>query len=242
MANYDFADLSPFDFEQLAAEIASKNYSRKFEGFTSGRDGGIDIRSTTNTDIYIGQCKHYLKSSFSSLRTALKKEIDKAKKLNPTKYIVFTSQALTPGNKDTLASDLSKLNLISEDIWDKTQINNYLTENPEIEKHHLKLFLNSTTVLDHIVHKEQYERSNLYLEDIIRKSKMWVPNSQFDKALKHIEENNFCLISGVPGIGKTTMAELLCLYYIKNDYHFIKMNSLKDFFSIRDIHDKQVFF
>lgn len=44
MPNYTFQNLSPFDFEQLAKSIVETRYQKEFESFTSGRDGGIDLR------------------------------------------------------------------------------------------------------------------------------------------------------------------------------------------------------
>jgi hypothetical protein len=44
MSNYDFRQLSPHDFEQLARDLLQARDGIVLEGFKSGRDLGIDFR------------------------------------------------------------------------------------------------------------------------------------------------------------------------------------------------------
>ena len=229
MATYNFFDLSPFDFELLAKEIAEKKYKRDFEAFTVGRDGGIDIRSNYRNTLFVGQCKHYAKSEFAQLKSSLKKEIAKVKSLNPTKYIVFTSLGLTPNNKNELVTELSELNLDEKDILDSVALNAFIAKNPEIEKHHIKLWLNSSSVLEEIVFKEISVRSKFYKDDILKKAKFWVNNSYITIANNYLEKKHFCIITGIPGRGKTTLAEMMCLNYCKEKYFLYKINSFEKY-------------
>jgi hypothetical protein len=43
MSNYDFRQLSPHDFEQLARDLLQARDGIVLEGFKSGRDVGIDL-------------------------------------------------------------------------------------------------------------------------------------------------------------------------------------------------------
>lgn len=36
---------------------------------------------------------------------------------------------------------------------------------------------------------------------------------------------NYCIITGIPGIGKTTLAEIIILHYIDKEYEVYKINS-----------------
>lgn len=242
MATYNFFDLSPFDFELLAKEIAEKKYKRNFEAFTTGRDGGIDLRSDDKKTLFIGQCKHYAKSGFSQLKSTLKNEITKVKGMNPTKYIVFTSLGLTPENKNELVSELSELKLAKEDILDSVALNAFIETNPEIEKHHIKLWLNSSAVLESIVFKEINIRTKFFKDEMLKNAKFWVNNSYVTLANKYLEKKHFCIISGIPGIGKTTLAEMICLNYCKEKYVLVKINSFEEFLKAYSPEEKQVFF
>jgi len=43
MPEYNFLNLSSFDFEKLTRDVLQKHYDIYFESFTTGRDNGIDL-------------------------------------------------------------------------------------------------------------------------------------------------------------------------------------------------------
>ena len=43
--------------------------------------------------------------------------------------------------------------------------------------------------------------------------------------MKVLNETNCCIISGIPGIGKTTLAEILLIHYLDQGYQIIKVSS-----------------
>ncbi len=47
----------------------------------------------------------------------------------------------------------------------------------------------------------------------------------YGKARKVLDNYNCCIISGIPGIGKTTLAEILLIYYLDQDYQIVKIQS-----------------
>ena len=106
MPNYDFLNLSPFDFEELTRDLLQKYYDIYFESFTTGRDKGIDLRCSkaSNNDLIV-QCKKY--NNYSSLKSSLKEEYQKVKILNPKKYVLSTSVGLTPLNKDEIVHHIN---------------------------------------------------------------------------------------------------------------------------------------
>ena len=101
---YDFSKLNDREFEILAASVIEKVLDNKVEIFKSGRDGGVDGRFWIGDNKEgIIQCKHYLETPYSQLISKLKtEELDKIKKLNPSKYIFVTSKKLSRKNKQEI--------------------------------------------------------------------------------------------------------------------------------------------
>ena len=89
-------NLSYIDFEDLCRDIAHAETGYRFSAFGPGPDGGLDGRYLKDESGIILQCKHYIRSSFSALKTEIAKEIVKLPKLEPNRYILFTSQSLFP--------------------------------------------------------------------------------------------------------------------------------------------------
>ena len=98
MPEYDFKILQFNEFECLCRDLLQKKEKNFIESFTDGRDGGIDLRfAYSKSHKTIIQVKRY--KDYGELKGVLKKEVEKVKKLNPTRYILMTSVGLTPKNK-----------------------------------------------------------------------------------------------------------------------------------------------
>ena len=147
MTTYDFSRLSSLDFEELVHDLLSAEWQIRLETFTSGRDGGIDLRHT-GVGHTIVQCKHYAASGFTALLNHLRhKELPKVEKLAPQRYVLVTSVPLTPPNKDQLISAMAPFIKATSDIIGGTEIEGLLRRHGDIEKTHYKLWLTSTAVL-----------------------------------------------------------------------------------------------
>jgi len=219
--SYDFKNLSPLDFEELCRDLLQKELNITFESFTEGKDGGIDFRYSDGINLIILQCKRFTKDSFSSLETELKKELSKVKILNPTRYILMTSFGLTPSNEQTILNLFFPYILSTSDIYGKNDINNLLGMFEDIQKKHYKLWFNSTSILSHLLHSGSYSRSADKLQKIQDKLKIYVQNESYSNAIDILNQNNYCVISGVPGIGKTTLADILSFQYIQQEFEFL---------------------
>lgn len=250
MSDYDFTTLNDKEFENLSIDLISKDKNKRFERFKAGKDGGIDGRFYHNDNSQeIVQCKHYLKTGFTGLITSLKKkdnginEIDKVKKLNPTKYIFVTSLPLSAENKKTIKELFDPYIKNDSDIYGQEDLNQILGKYPDIEKRHYKLWLSSTVVLDRIVNNAIESRSEFLLEDIKEKSKYYVITENHQKAIDRLEESHIIIIAGEPGIGKTTLAEHLALWYIEKDFKFYNIeNSINEAENIYKRDEKQIFY
>jgi hypothetical protein len=97
--------LSPEDFENIVADLLSREWNVKIELFKNGKDNGIDLRSTRvlgSPSITIIQCKRYSPHRFTELVRAVKSERKKIERLKPARYVLATSVPLSPDNKKIL--------------------------------------------------------------------------------------------------------------------------------------------
>ena len=210
MAEYDFRSLSPHDFELLCRDLLLRPFGVRLESFTTGRDSGIDFRFRTPDVNLIVQCKHYVDSGYDALRRVLKnKESQKLDALNPTRYILATSVGMTPDRKDELLEIFSPCCLDTADIIGCDDINNLLTEHEDIERKHFKLWLTSAAVLERVFHAGIFADSDAHLDRIRLRLSRYVPNPSLDRGKALLENAHFCIVAGIPGIGKTTLAEVL---------------------------------
>lgn len=244
MANYDFKELSSYDFELLIRDILQEKLDVFIESFKSGRDNGIDLRySKDKNNSVIIQCKHYANSTFSNLKTSLKAEVEKLDKIKCKKYMVVTSMGLTPLNKDELLEILSPYCNSTEDILGNEDINNLLGKYPDVEKMHYKLWLTSTTLMEKILHSEVYNQSQIEVDYLKDKCKYYVQNRSFFVALEMLNKLNYCIITGIPGIGKTTLAEIIILYFLDKEYEIYKVsNDIGEAYKVYNSNKKQLFY
>lgn len=242
---YDFKNLSPNDFEELVRDLLQKHYSVHLESFITGKDQGIDLRYSNpkGTKTHIIQCKHYANSSISTLIKHLKnKELPKVIKLSPKKYSVATSLGLTPKNKNDIKKIFKAYCQSEADIFGKSDLNNLISKHPAIEKQHFKLWLNSTQVLEKILHAKMHNRLKTELQRIRNKIKLYVINPSFSEALKILNEKNFLIISGIPGIGKSTLAEVLFYHFLNfNHEGFIIRDHIKEGLEVFNTERNQIF-
>src|SRR5260370_2845995 len=211
MPNYDFKALSPIDFEILVRDLLQKHLHITLESFRAGADRGIDLRysSGLGNDLIV-QCKHWADSTFASLIKKLEKnEMNKVRTLNPQRYIFATSVSLTPPRKDKIAALLHPFIKSNSDIYGRDELNNLLAQFPEVEKNTFKLWFTSTNIFEQMLNRKLNTLSRETLTKIQRDAQVYVENGSFGEALNTLERLNFCLIVGVPGIGKTMLAQML---------------------------------
>jgi uncharacterized membrane protein YheB (UPF0754 family) len=245
MADYDFTQLNDKEFEVLAIELLSISLDKKIERFKPGKDKGIDGRFFSNNggEITI-QCKHYIKTGYSGLVSKLKNiERKKVLALFPERYIFVTSLPLSRENKKEIAFIFHPYIKREDDIYGQEDLNSLLFQNREIEERHFKLWISSTTVLREFMNRAIIGRSRYELEQIKRKSTIYVETESHRKSLEFLRKNNILIISGEPGIGKTALAENLCLYFISKGYEFFDIQeSLSEAEAVFSKSSKQIFY
>ena len=178
------------------------------DSFADGPDKGIDFRFAYNIDqTCIIQCKR--DKEWNELKSHLKKEADKVKRLNPQRYILTTSVDLSVNQKKEIREIFSRHIKKNSDILGRKDLNNLLNHHKEIEKDYHKLWLASTNVLNLIINKDTVNWSTFELENIKRDIRLYVENKSLNEALEILKKNHYVIISGIPGIGKTTLARML---------------------------------
>ncbi len=243
MPNYDFRILQYNEFENLTRDLLQTEFGIYIESFKDGKDGGIDLRfGTAKGGSTIVQVKRY--KDWQTLKPQLVKEVEKVRKINPERYILTTSAGLSPDNKDIIKTMFSPYIKDTEDIFGREDMNNLIGKHADIEKKYYKLWLASTNVLQDIVNKDVRNWSNFELDSIKEQISIYVNNDSFSKASAILKEHRYVIISGIPGIGKTTLARMLAYYALANGYEeFVYIqNNLNDGAKLFQKGKKQVFF
>lgn len=242
MKDYNFLNLSAFEFENITRDILQKKLGVFIESFTTGKDDGIDLRAAKSKDSsIIIQAKRY--SKYSDLKTSVKKEASNLIGKNIKRYILSTTVGLTPANKTEIKEIFKPFIKSTEDIIGKNDLNNLLGIYPEIEKQYSKLWLSSIEILQKVLHSKVYNQSNFELEEIKEVLKIYVQNDSFNEALDILKKNHYVIVSGIPGIGKTTLARMLVYKLLSKDFdEFVFLSdSVNDGYTYFEEDKKQVF-
>lgn len=245
MANYDFSTLNDRDLEELARDILSTKLGLDFQSFKPGPDKGIDLRYATINDEneIIVQVKHLLGSGVIALKSILKtEELPKVVALNPKRYIIVTSLSLSPQDKESIKNTFSPYILSTQDILGKNDLNNFLRNNPNIEEQHFKLWLSSSNIFKRILKNGVKARSEFHADKIKKQIKLFVPNKAHSNAVKILNTNNFILITGAPGIGKSTLANMLTYQLLAKDFELIYVREITEAEDLIITGRKQVFY
>lgn len=246
MNNYNFSTLNDKEFEEIAKDLLNKKFAYNLKSFSKGRDKGIDLLRSTNQNEYeiVVQVKHYINSSYSSLITSLNKEKNKISQINPKRYILVVSSNLTVANKIQIQEIFKEYIKSLNDIYSQQDLNDIIIEFPEIEKKYYKLWLSSTNILQNILNNAIESRSKYFLELISKKIKFYVPTNNINESNKILKEEQILLITGQPGIGKTTLAEILIFEKAKNNYKIYKIEDINEAEKVisQDPNEKQLFY
>lgn len=230
--SYHLEVLNDKEFEEMSKDLLENELGVQFQIFKTGRDKGIDLRYANNAENeIIVQAKRFYRSTYSALKTEMNVERTKMERLShrPKRYILITTYDLSVGQIDEMVALMAPFVKNSQDIYSRERIMNLIAKYPEIEKKYYKLWLTSTNVLDSILHNGIHGRSEFVKEKILRRASFYVPTQNFDLAVKKLGEHHFLIISGEPGIGKTTISYLLICDLLARGYQLVYVDDqLKD--------------
>lgn len=148
---YDFSSLSPADFEDLTRDLLGRELGIRFEAFPDGPDDGMDGRHAAADGNVILQAKHYYRSGFAKLKAKMKSERASIDALQPKRYILATSAALTPANKTQLGEVIGPALISPGDLFGPQDLEALLRKFPDIETAHPKLWQQSSAVLKNLI-------------------------------------------------------------------------------------------
>jgi hypothetical protein len=225
MTHYDFQALNDKDFEALGVDLLSSHFGVRVERFKPGRDQGVDGRwFSGNRDEVIVQCKHWAGSGYSALlRHLVKSERPKIERLRCKRYVLVTSVPLSRKNKAEILAKLSPFVLTPADVFGAQDLTDLLARHDAVVKRHYKLWLASSATLSSLLNNAIEGRSRVELEQIREEATVYVRTADHDRANKQLSERRVLLVTGVPGIGKTTLARQLALEHVAAGWDFVAL-------------------
>jgi len=221
----NFSVLSDVEFEELTGDLLSAELGVAVERFARGADGGVDLRwrSRGNAEEWLGQCKHFRRSTFAQLLAAARKEAERLPSLAPAGYKFITSFDLTLAQKSKLYRLFADWMTSSSDVMGCRDVDGLLTRHRTVERRHAKLWISSGSQLYWALHSAAASRSSVLRERIESTLPRYVPNRGYAAAAKILKSRHVCIVAGIPGIGKTMLAQVLAAEAMTRGYEPIEI-------------------
>ncbi|MEU1014732.1 restriction endonuclease [Streptomyces sp. NPDC005898] len=219
MDSFDLGRLTDHDFEVVCRDLFSDVLGIPLEIFPRGRDRGIDLRYTGPSGTTVVQCKHWPRETQTTLiRRLIKDELPKVRALAPDRYIVSTTVALTVEGKEKLCRAFAPYVRGTGDLYGVDEIVAELLRRPDLVRRHFRLWLSSTSVLQTVLNQDRYLRSSWLQKRLPGVADTFVPHEGFERAKQLLDTQQVCVIAGIPGVGKTTVALMLAAWLMGNNY------------------------
>ncbi|ESX08541.1 hypothetical protein X768_22620 [Mesorhizobium sp. LSJC265A00] len=207
--------------ELLTRDLLQAHWKVDIENFKSGKDGGIDLRYARGPQKIVVQVKHYHRTGLRGLLRELAAEAIKLRALAPLRYLLVTSVPLSPANKDEIVAALGQDLIAPDDVVGQEGLNALLDQYPEVEGRHFKLWLASRGVLDRVLNNAAVTKSEFKVQQVYEKARRYVESSTFPQAMNMLVRDGVVIIAGAPGVGKTTLADLLLYTHLEQGYQAV---------------------
>ena len=216
----EYQNLSPLEFEYLCQDVMQERLQVPLRRFPAGKDGGIDLVDSLSACGVLVQVKHYLKSPFSALRQALRKELPKVRALNPGQYFICCAQTLSPAQVKEIYQLFSDYMASERNIVTLLEIDDFLCDekNAALLHKHFKLWLSATHILSELYNQHIFVDAEALLYDVREELPYYVQTESYWKSKAILEAERLLMILGNPGVGKTTVSKMLVLYFASIGY------------------------
>lgn len=220
MHDYDFNKLNDKEFEAFSVDLLGEHLKSRIERFKAGKDLGVDGRYfISRKQEAIIQCKHWAKSGVDALIRQLKKEESpKLNRLNPARYFLVTSLPLSRTNKADIGKALSPWLQSESDIFGQEDLNAILSGYPKVEERHHKLWFSSVTIMSRLQNASIKGRSDFEVLEAKAFAPKYIFTSCHNEAIEKLDKLGAIIITGEPGIGKSTLAKQIVLQYALEGY------------------------
>jgi len=217
---FNYQALNDVEFENLCKDVMERVLSVKLRNFTKGRDGGIDMADNTLGNNVLVQVKHYIRSTFSDLRTSLRKEQVKVNKKKPNQYYICCGMTLTADNINEVYTMFSDYMDSDRNVMTLIEIDEFLQkeENADIVRKHYKLWLHASGILNEVYNLHIFIDCEALFSNIKEEADYFVKTTVYDDCLECLDKNRMIFIVGHPGIGKTMTSKMLLLHYAEQGY------------------------
>jgi Novel STAND NTPase 3/Restriction endonuclease len=245
----EFDALSPPEFEDFTSDLLSAVEGVRFTAGPPGRDGKVDgLYVDEEGRRHVIQCKHFIRSDFSELKKEARKEAHDLAKLekNFASYHFVTSMELTHDQRDQLFEILEPWVETREKVLGGKELRARMGEEPgaAVATHHPKLWFSGAAQLRRQLSAQQYERRGVLLEEIRPRLPRYVETRAFRDAQERLCKNRTIVIDGPPGVGKTTLAQLLLIESLEEGYEPFEVTrgALEKAWELLDLDERQIFY
>ncbi len=83
----------------------------------------------------------------------------------------------------------------------------------------------STSVIERVLHNAEVCQTEFRVDRIRKMLPLFVQNDAFPRAMRLLDDTRIAIISGVPGIGKTTLAEMLLYSHLEQGFEPVVIRS-----------------
>ncbi|MYS43426.1 AAA family ATPase [Streptomyces sp. SID5998] len=248
---YQWAKLSDRDAEEIVCDLLSAEWEVHVERFQAGADGGVDLRvngpcapplKLPEGSYAVAQVKHYPAAPLARLRTAFQKEAKRGVHCLSARYYAVTTAPLSVHAKDEIAKLYGDSFPISQ-VLGREDLESMLARHPRVEHRHFKLWVGNTLNLQRVLRAKETRRSRYLIEELARDSAYLVNTRDVDRARVILESEGAVILSGPPGVGKTSAAKILIGECISAGWEpIVAVNSIDEAEEMLDDERRQVVF
>ncbi len=259
MIRYRLDDLGWYQFEWLCQSVLKAEFGVGIQSWGGhgdwGRDAYFDgpleipVKGKPNPGPFVFQAKFVaeanaagakpaaaIKAAVSSECSAIKKRFKKHGTKKLKHYVLMTNAPLATELRGELERTIK--NLLPQatvTAWGGTDLCDLLDDKPNVRIAFPQILglRDLQALLTEVVAKPILERSTLQLRRASELAQVFVPTQAYNKALRTLAEHSFVVLTGPPEMGKTTIARIIGLARLGEEWGCYECRRPDDFFRMR---------